>query len=72
MRGVSVVGCLVVWFLVCITDTTRPSAGETTGQVTEFALPIANSGYPPKPDGIAAGPTEAYGWRNPVSTRLPA
>ena len=55
MRSVSVVVCFAVWVLVCVTVIPRSSAAETTGTVTEFALPVANPGYPPNPDGIVAG-----------------
>ena len=55
MRSVSAVVCVVVWFLAGVTDIPRASAAETTGNVTEFSLPIVNPGYSPKPDGIAAG-----------------
>ena len=55
MRTVVVVVGFVAWFLVSVHQIPWSSAAETTGNVTEFALPIANPGYPPKPDGIAAG-----------------
>lgn len=55
MRSVSVVVCFVVWFLAGVTVIPCSSAAETIGKVTEFALPVANPGYPPNPDGIAAG-----------------
>ena len=46
---------VVAAFFVNVTAASCLSASEATGQVTEFALPIANPGYPPNPDGIAAG-----------------
>ena len=46
---------VVAAFFVNVTAASCLSASEATGQVTEFALPIANHGYPPNPDGIAAG-----------------
>jgi streptogramin lyase len=55
VRTVPFIASLIVWFLVNVTFPPCSSASETTGKVTEFALPAGNPGYPPMPDGIAAG-----------------
>lgn len=55
MRAIYIVAFFVVWVFVRVTVPSTSSASEVTGHVTEFALPVANPGYPPNPDGIAAG-----------------